>query len=71
MSAGLIARSGIAGSSDMECGRSEGSFYTGKVAFFVMVGHSFGLVSAVYNYSRCSAAIADILRRVFTVVACL
>ena len=36
-----------------------------------MVGHSFGLVSAVYNYSRCSAAIADILRRVFTVVACL
>ncbi|CAE7939621.1 unnamed protein product, partial [Symbiodinium sp. KB8] len=32
---------------------------TGKVAFFVMVGHSFGLVSAVYNYNRRSAAITD------------
>ena len=42
---------------------------TGKVAFFVMVGHSFGLVSAVYNYNRRSAAITDILRRVFTVAA--
>ncbi|OLP88302.1 hypothetical protein AK812_SmicGene30386 [Symbiodinium microadriaticum] len=41
---------------------------TGKVAFFVMVGHSFGLVSAVYNYNRRSAAITDILRRVFSVV---
>ena len=42
---------------------------TGKVAFFVMVGHSFGLVSAVYNYNRRSAAITDILRRVFAVAA--
>ena len=42
---------------------------TGKVAFFVMVGHSFGLVSAVYNYTRRSAAITDILRRVFSVAA--
>ena len=42
---------------------------TGKVAFFVMVGHSFGLVSAVYNYNRRSAAITDILRRVFSVAA--
>ena len=32
-----------------------------KVAFFVMVGHSFGLVSAVYNYRRPSAAVTDIL----------
>ena len=41
----------------------------GKVAFFVMIGHSFGLVSAVYNYNRRSAAITDILRRVFFVAA--
>ena len=41
---------------------------TGKV-FFAMVGHSFRLVSAVYNYNRRSAAITDILRRVFTVAA--
>ena len=40
-----------------------------KVAFFVMVGHSFGLVSSVYNYNRRSAAITDILRRVFLVAA--
>lgn len=41
----------------------------GKVAYFVMVGHSFGLVAAVYNYNRRSAAISDILRRVFHVAA--
>jgi hypothetical protein len=41
----------------------------GKIAFFVMIGHSFGLVSAVYNYNRRSAAITDILRRVFFVAA--
>ena len=41
----------------------------GRPAFFVMVGHSFGLVSAVYNYNRRSAAITDILRRVFLVAA--
>ncbi|CAE7822709.1 unnamed protein product [Symbiodinium necroappetens] len=34
---------------------------------FVMVGYSFGLASAVYNYNGRSAAITDILRRVFTV----
>ena len=34
-----------------------------------MVGHSFGLVCAVYNYNRRSAAITDILRRVFSVAA--
>eukprot|EP00434_Breviolum_minutum_P005737 symbB.v1.2.005053.t1/scaffold291.1/size238869/18 len=41
----------------------------GRQAFFVMIGHSFGLVSAVYNYNRRSAAITDILRRVFSVAA--
>ena len=42
---------------------------TGKISFFVMIGHSFGLVSAVYNYNRRSAAITDVLRRVFWVAA--
>ena len=42
---------------------------TGKVSFFVMIGHSFGLVAAVYNYNRRSAAMTDILRRVFFVAA--
>ena len=41
----------------------------GRQAFFVMIGHSFGLVSAVYNYNRRSAAVTDILRRVFSVAA--
>ena len=41
----------------------------GKVKFFVMVGHSFGLVSAVYNYNRCSAAVNDILVNLFSLVA--
>eukprot|EP00438_Fugacium_kawagutii_P017427 Skav208457 [mRNA] locus=scaffold1104:125034:126098:+ [translate_table: standard] len=34
-----------------------------------MIGHSFGLVSAVYNYNRRSAAITDILRRIFYLAA--
>eukprot|EP00438_Fugacium_kawagutii_P004538 Skav222280 [mRNA] locus=scaffold807:136980:138029:- [translate_table: standard] len=34
-----------------------------------MIGHSFGLVAAVYNYNRRSAAITDILRRIFHVAA--
>jgi len=42
---------------------------SGKTSFFVMVGHSFGLVSSVYNYNRRSAAITDILRRIFFVAA--
>ena len=42
---------------------------TGKISFFVMIGHSFGLVAAVYNYNRRSAAINDILRRIFLVAA--
>ena len=42
---------------------------TGKISFFVMIGHSFGLVAAVYNYNRRSAAITDVLRRIFWVAA--
>ena len=38
-------------------------------AFFIMVGHSFGLVSAVYNYNRRSAAINEILTSLFGLVA--
>ena len=38
-------------------------------SFFVMVGHSFGLVSAVYNYNRRSAAINEILVKLFKLVA--
>ena len=41
----------------------------GQRKFFVMVGHSFGLVSAVYNYNRRSAAINEILVQVFGLVA--
>ena len=32
-------------------------FKTGEVVYFVMIGHSFGLVSAVYNYNRRSALV--------------
>lgn len=42
---------------------------SGKPAFFIMVGHSFGLVSAVYNYNRRSAAINEILVSLFKLVA--
>ena len=41
----------------------------GNPAFFVMVRHSFGLVSAVYNYNRRSAAINEILVSFFKLVA--
>ena len=34
---------------------------TATPAFFVMIGHSFGLVSAVYSYNRRSAAINEIM----------
>ena len=37
--------------------------------FFIMVGHSFGLVSAVYNYNRRSAAINEFLVSLFGLVA--
>ena len=40
-----------------------------KPAFFVMVGHSFGLVSAVYNYNRRSAAVNEFLVKLFKLVA--
>ena len=40
-----------------------------KPVFFVMVGHSFGLVSAVYNYNRRSAAINEILVKLFGLIA--
>ena len=42
---------------------------SGCPAFFVMVGHSFGLVSAVYNYNRRSAAINEILMKLFKLIA--
>ena len=42
---------------------------TGKPVFFIMIGHSFGLVAAVYNYNRRSAAINDILVNLFCMVA--
>ena len=42
---------------------------SGKPSFFIMVGHSFGLVSAVYNYNRRSAAINEFLVSLFGLVA--
>ena len=42
---------------------------TGAPNFFIMVGHSFGLVSAVYNYNRRSAAINEFLVSLFGLVA--
>eukprot|EP00435_Cladocopium_sp_Y103_P019288 s2614_g4.t1 len=42
---------------------------SGEPNFFVMVGHSFGLVSAVYNYNRRSAAINEFLVSIFGLVA--
>ena len=43
--------------------------FSGVPSFFVMVGHSFGLVSAVYNYNRRSAAINEFLVSLFGLVA--
>ena len=37
--------------------------------YFVMIGHSFGLVAAVYNYNRRSALIDEILRKLFGLVS--
>ena len=37
----------------------------GGIAFFIMIGHSFGLLSAVYNYNRRSAILDEILKTVF------
>jgi hypothetical protein len=54
----------------VECDLAPRTFsrQVGKVCFFVMVGHSFGFVSAV-DYNRRSAAITDVLRRISLVVA--
>ena len=38
---------------------------TGEVNFFIMIGHSFGVVSAVYSYNRRSALLNEILNRIF------
>eukprot|EP00434_Breviolum_minutum_P034149 symbB.v1.2.030215.t1/scaffold3380.1/size79486/1 len=43
--------------------------FSGVPSFFVMVGHSFGLVSAVYNYNRRSAAINEFSVSLFGLVA--
>ena len=43
--------------------------YDAKAKFFVMIGHSFGLVSSVYNYNRRSSAINEILEKIFSLVA--
>ena len=40
---------------------------SGVIAFFVMIGHSFGLVAAVYNYNRRSAMIDEFLRNIFCI----
>ena len=40
-----------------------------KPNYFVMIGHSFGLVSAVYNYNRRSAAINDIFEEIFSMIS--
>ena len=37
--------------------------------YFVMIGHSFVLVSAVYNYNRRSAALNDVFTRLFKMVS--
>ena len=42
---------------------------TGEVNYFIMTGHSFGLVNAVYNYNRRSALINEILKKVFKIPA--
>ena len=40
-----------------------------KIGFFIMIGHSFGLISAVYNYNRRSAILNEILNKIFNVPA--
>ena len=41
----------------------------GVPKYFVMIGHSFGLVAAVYNYNRRSAFVNDVLVKIFEMVA--
>eukprot|EP00971_Amphidinium_carterae_P021391 422068-Amphidinium_carterae.1 len=43
--------------------------HTARPGFFVMVGHSFGLTAAVYNYNRRSALINDFLVKLLLVPA--
>ena len=40
-----------------------------KIGFFIMIGHSFGLISAVYNYNRRSAILNEILNKILNVPA--
>ena len=42
---------------------------SGKLAYFVMVSHSFGLTAAVYNYNRRSALLNEFLNTLFKVPA--
>ena len=42
---------------------------TGKVSFFVMLGHPFGLTSSVFNYCRRSFALTSIVVRLFRMIA--
>ena len=39
------------------------------VVYFVMIGHSFGLVSAVYSYNRRSALLNEILQKIFGLIS--
>ena len=39
------------------------------IVYFVMIGHSFGLVSAVYNYNRRSALLNEFLQKIFGLVS--
>ena len=41
----------------------------GGIKFFVMIGHSFGLTAAVYNYNRRSRIINEILLKEFGIAA--
>ena len=43
--------------------------WSGRPAWFVMVGHSFGWVSAVYNYNRRSRLLNEILVKEFGILA--
>jgi hypothetical protein len=43
--------------------------HTNEVNYWIMIGHSFGIVAAVYNYNRRSALINDFLRRIFKVAS--
>ena len=44
-------------------------YRSGRVTFWVMIGHSFGLTASVYNYNRRSRIINEILLKEFGIVA--